>query len=291
MAEQQVVDITQFAVLGEQFPLRLMQLGFRLMQVMDGTGHDQYRFVLPPVCAVPAGPFLMGSDKHKDHLAKVGELPQHTVTLSTYFIATYPLTVAEYTYYQVPPAGGFWKRQQHQLDHPVVYITWEEAQDYARWLAQATGEDWRLPTEAEWEKAARGTDGRIYPWGDHWSQGRANVGRSGPSTITPVGSYPRGASPYGVQDMAGNVWELTSTILTPYLDSSWASDYWTSVRRTIDIRALARHIVSPPAPKSMRGGSYTHRTPLARAAYRGSYSPPEDFEYIGVRLVRGGGAG
>jgi formylglycine-generating enzyme required for sulfatase activity len=96
MPNQRVGDITERVVLGEQFPLRLMQLGFRLMQAMDAIGRDQFRYVLPPVCAVPAGPFLMGSDQRHDPDAWDDELPQHTIDLPTFHIGTYPLTVAEY---------------------------------------------------------------------------------------------------------------------------------------------------------------------------------------------------
>src|SRR5215472_10304233 len=159
MAEQSIVDITDLAVVGEQFPLRLMQLGFRLMQVVNEGGQDQFRYILPPVVAVPAGPFLLGSDQQQDPDASDNELPQHTVTLAAYDIGAYPLTVAEYACFVQATnrkAPDEWGNQQQRPDHPVVSVSWNDVLAYAQWLAQVMGETWRLPTEAEWEKAARG---------------------------------------------------------------------------------------------------------------------------------------
>jgi formylglycine-generating enzyme required for sulfatase activity len=145
--------------------------------------------------------------------------------LPTYEIAHFPVTVAEYACFvrsgQLEPKrvlldGPSWKAQLQQLDHPVVNVSWDDAQSYAKWLSLMTGVTWRLPTEGEWEKAARGTDGRIYPWGDEFEQWRCNTSGSGKKTTTPVGTYPGGASPYGVQDMAGNGWEWTSSLYKPY---------------------------------------------------------------------------
>jgi formylglycine-generating enzyme required for sulfatase activity len=98
MASQRTVDITDLAVLSEQFPLRLMHLGFRVIQVIDGAGQDQACYVIPPVCKVPAGPFLMGSDKQYDHQADDNELPRRLVDVPTFQIGIYPVTVAEYAY-------------------------------------------------------------------------------------------------------------------------------------------------------------------------------------------------
>jgi formylglycine-generating enzyme required for sulfatase activity len=226
MADHQIVDITELAVLGEQFPLRLMRLGFRLMQAMDEKRQDLYRYVLPPICEVPAGPFLMGSDPQQDPDAKENELPQRTVTLPTYHLATYPLTVAEYTCfvqttgYPEPSIVNLpWHTQLTEYtDHPVVCVSWHDVASYAHWLAHVTGESWRMPTETEWEKAARGTDGRIFPWGNQWDQTRAKLADRGLWRTLPVGSYPNGASPYGVQDMVGNIFEWTSTPYYPQTD-------------------------------------------------------------------------
>jgi formylglycine-generating enzyme required for sulfatase activity len=222
MAAPPVMDITELAVLGEQFPLRLMQLGFRLMQVMDAAGRDLCRYVIPPVCTMPAGSFLMGSTRQRVPEACYYELPQREVLVPALQIGKYPVTVVEYACVVEAGAGEeptthggiTWQQQQHYPDHPVVGISWHDARAYARWLAHVTGQGWRLPTEAEWEKAARGTDGRLYPWGNRWNKTKANTDDGGPNTTTPIGTYAdKGdASPYGAHDMVGNVAEWTSTI-------------------------------------------------------------------------------
>ncbi len=279
MADRQAVDITELAVLGEQFPLRLMQLGFRLMQVMNEYGQEQFRYIVPPVYEVPAGPFLMGSDRQQDADTEDDELPQQAVTLGTFEIGAYPLTVAEYDRFRAQATHRTFKDHrdlQQPPDHPVVDVYWYDANDYARWLAQVTGEDWRLPTEAQWEKAARGTDGRIYPWGNRWDHTRANTRDGGPGRTTPVGSYPGGTSPYGAQDMAGNVWEWTSTHyqLYPYQENDGRED-----------RDNLANMV-------LRGGSWDNYPLDARAAYRFHTVPSDASDYnIGVRLVRVGVAG
>ena len=99
--------------------------------------------------------------------------------------------------------------------HPVVLVSHRDARAYARWLSRVTGRRWRLPTELEWEKAARGTDGRRFPWGDRWDPRRANTHDRGPYDTVPVGRFPIGASPSGALDMAGNVFEWTASARRP----------------------------------------------------------------------------
>ena len=291
MMAQQVVDITELAVLGEQFPLSLEQLGFRLMQAMDELGHDLYRYVLPPVCNIPAGPFLMGSTRWRDKHTLDNERRRHTVMLVAYQIGTYPLTVAEYvcflqaTGHPDPTSDGVsWQTQQiERADHPVVNVTWEEVWAYAQWLAEVTGEAWRLPTEAEWEKAARGTDGRIYPWGHRWEKTKANTSDGGPRTTTPVGSYPAGASPYGAQDMAGNVFEWTSTTSQRY-------PYQAHDGREDVIRHPVREgDMSAEPEKVVRGGSWWNPPTYARVAYRQALHIVLTSDQIGARLAFGRG--
>ncbi len=225
------------------------------------------------MCAMPAGPFLMGSDPKRDKEAVADELPQHTVMLPAYDIACYPVTVAEYGCFvragHAEPED--WQTQLRKLDHPVVNVTWQDAVDYAYWLSVRTSDSWwRLPTEAEWEKAARGTDGQIYPWGDDFDKARCNTSESGIGTTTPVGSYPSGASRYGAQDMAGNVWDWTGSLkeLYPYTISGEREDPNSARNRVV------------------RGGSCNFDARDARAAFRISYQPVKFLSTGGFRLVR-----
>jgi hypothetical protein len=183
----------------DRFPLSLTQLGY------EGRVIGGVEVILPPLCNIPVGPFLMGSDPKKDKDADTDrELPQHSVTLAAFQLGTYPVTVAEYAcfvrarYWQPKT----WQKQLRMLDRPVVNVTWREAVAYAKWLSECTGQPWRLPNEAEWEKAARGTDGRISPLGDDFDASRCNTKESDQGMTTPVGGYPTGASSYGAQDMA-----------------------------------------------------------------------------------------
>jgi formylglycine-generating enzyme required for sulfatase activity len=154
---------------------------------------------------VPAGEFLMGSSEN-DPVADSDEKPQHPVYLDAYWIDQTEVTNAMY---QRCVEAGKCTAPQHSArygstqytHHPVMGVTWEQAQTYCAWTGR------RLPTEAEWEKAARGADGRLYPWGNIApSADLLNFNRNVGDT-TEVGSYPAGASPYGALDMAGNIWE------------------------------------------------------------------------------------
>ncbi|MDD5558992.1 formylglycine-generating enzyme family protein [Candidatus Methylomirabilis sp.] len=160
--------------------------------------------------AVPAGEFIMGSD---DPEADDNEKPATKVYVRPFSIDKFEATNARYL--RCIEAGactrpiplGYDATTRANL--PVTVVSWQQAVAYCRWVGK------RLPTEAEWERAARGTDGRRYPWGNTFEAERANVGYS-VGSATPVGSYPKGASPYGVMDMAGNVWEWTSSLYKPY---------------------------------------------------------------------------
>ena len=170
---------------------------------------------------VPAGEFLMGSDPAKDNDAEDNEQPQHRVYVSEFYIGKYPVTNAQYAafvkatpYMRMP---DYWddngKIPLGYENHPVTVIFWDEAVAFCEWLSRETGKPFRLPTEAEWEKAARGTDGRLYPWGNqHPTAELCNFDNPNLDT-TPVGRYsPQGDSPYGCADMAGNVEEWTRSL-------------------------------------------------------------------------------
>jgi len=189
---------------------------------------------------VPAGEFLMGSDDLDAKREIEGgraypEIPQHTVYLDSYWIDKFEVTNAQYARCEAdgacePPLapGNYtypdYYRNPEFANYPVVWVNWFQARQYCEWAGR------RLPTEAEWEKAARGVDGRKYPWGDEPVTGERanfcdiNCTRSianpnfddGYADTAPVGSYPAGASPYGAMDMSGNVWEWTSTLVEPY---------------------------------------------------------------------------
>jgi formylglycine-generating enzyme required for sulfatase activity len=160
-----------------------------------------------------------------------------------------------------------------QDDHPIVNVSWNDAMAYCAWLSQATGYTVSLPTEAQWEKAARGGDGRTYPWGNDWDSSKlqcskATFGDSGGTAS--VGSYPSGASPHGVLDMAGNVWQ-------------WCSDWYDATYyKSSPDRNPAGPPSSPDGVRVLRGGSwYNGGAELFRCVDR-SRDTPDD------RLITGG---
>jgi len=148
---------------------------------------------------VPAGEFVMGSE------AGPSERPVRRVFLDAYYIDTYEVTNGLYGKFLQATRRHeprYWKDARvNDPNQPVVGVTWYDAEAYCHWSGK------RLPTEAEWEKAARGTDGRISPWGNQWDSARASTSDGGSGKLSPVGSYEAGKSPYGAYDMAGNVWE------------------------------------------------------------------------------------
>jgi formylglycine-generating enzyme required for sulfatase activity len=157
---------------------------------------------------VPAGEFIMGDGKEK-----------HTVDIPyDYWMGRYPVTNAQYNQFK---KKGFYKGKE---SHPVVYVNWSDAMAYCKWLNQNLKSEIvnrkleiRLPTEAEWEKAARGTDGREYPWGYDFDPKKCNTEESGKKSTTPVDAYsPQGDSPYGCADMAGNAWEWCHSLYKSY---------------------------------------------------------------------------
>lgn len=144
---------------------------------------------------IPAGEFLMGTSRYRN------EKPEHVVYLDAYWIDRYEVTNAQYR--QCIEAGECSGDVEDypEDDYPAVYVTWYEAEAYCIWAGG------RLPTEAEWEKAARGIKEQDYPWGDESPNCELANSAGCEGNTMPVGSYPEGASPYGVMDMAGNVWE------------------------------------------------------------------------------------
>jgi formylglycine-generating enzyme required for sulfatase activity len=173
--------------------------------------------------------------------------------------------------YKMP---GFWEDSRfNHPSRPVVGVTWYEARGYCAWLSAQTGETFGLPTEAEWEAAARGPEGRPYAYGDEYDPAKCNTFDTHIRTTTPVGVFPAGRTPQGVHDLTGNVWEWTSTI---YRDYPYAADDGREEVEPAD--ALAR--------RGVRGGSWALNRQLARAVYRYGYPPEDRGSLSGFRVVR-----
>lgn len=251
---------------------------------------------------VPAGEFIMGTSHQQlqgilrgrrdaDELRKIfaHEQPQHRVYLDSFYIDKFEVSNGQFRKFvdatgyvtdaekqgwgyvwegsnEWPrPRGAFWRAPlgrgssiQGKDNHPVVQVSYNDALAYLDWAGK------RLPTEAEWEKAARGIDGRLYPWGNGWDPSRLNSWEKGPHTTTPVGNYPRGVSPYGAYDMLGNVWE-------------WVFDwYHPTYYRT------SREWSNPTGPavgknRVLRGACWLNQRHVTRCAHRDNYVTVPDF--------------
>jgi len=235
---------------------------------------DNFGFV-----EIPAGSFMMGSDKERDKDAYNNEFPQHKVTLSAYSIGRYPVTVAQFkafmedskyrVYYYTA-----WEKYNRVNNHPVRVVSWHDVNAYCEWLTEKLKDRrWkiRLPTEAEWEYAARGTDGRIFPWGDDPIElNKANYGgwdNIGIQTTNPVGCYPSGNSSNGLSDMAGNVWE-------------WCQDWYGKYTADAVTDPI---LLNTDSSRVLRGGGWYYEPRSCRTANRGRNTP--DY-HVGFRLVR-----
>ncbi|MGH9751565.1 MAG: SUMF1/EgtB/PvdO family nonheme iron enzyme [Blastocatellia bacterium] len=212
---------------------------------------------------VPGGIFKMGRDDG-DEL----ERPPHVVKVKPFFIDLNEVTNEEYQLFisatkRRAPAhwvGG--KTSDNQMKLPVVNVSWSDANAYAQWAKK------RLPTEAEWEFAARGTDGRVYPWGNAWKPDYANAGQGKKGRIFEAGSYAPGASPFRALDMCGNVWEWTASDFKDYPGSKIPS-------------ALAG-----AGLKVIRGGAYDAIPKNSTTTYRGALSPDRPYPRTGFRCAR-----
>jgi formylglycine-generating enzyme required for sulfatase activity len=254
---------------------------------------------------VSEGPFRMGSAKDADSEAGDNELPQHEVRLPGYWIARYPTTVAQFRAFVED--SGYEPQDRDSLagvaNHPVVAVTWFDAVRYCEWLtdrlrerAQAMSRnvegdgarafwdgilngDWivTLPSEAEWEKAARGTDGRVYPWGGEFDPGRANTDETGLGRTSPVGCFPGGASSYGLLDLSGNVWEWTRSL--------WGEEYEKPDFKYPYVPDDGREDLESRGPRVMRGGAFGGGRRLARCAFRDWDYPWDRNDLRGFRVV------
>jgi len=272
----------------------------------------------PETVLIPAGPFIMGSteaeveeliDRYPDTDRRLleRELPQHTVYLPAYRIGKTPVintqfaAFVEATSYKTTAEKEGWgfhwpdriakvkgvdwrhpigpsSRIDDKMDHPVVQVSWHDAVAYCAWLAEVAGKPYRLATEAEWEKAARGTDGRIYPWGDEWNPELCNCEWRVGGT-TPVGKYsPTGDSPFGCADTIGNVWEWTSTTIG-------STGPWPSRFVYPYLPDDGREDMSLPTRRVGRGGSWTNDKRNSRCAFRFADPPSERYSNEGFRVA------
>ena len=239
----------------------------------------------PDIVRIPAGLFVMGSDPQKGEYAVDDEQPQHTLALPDYYLSKTPVTNAHYAAFV--KATGHHKPVHWQEDsalperatHPVVNVSWFDALAYCHWLASVTGKPYTLPSEAEWEKGARGVDGRIYPWGKQWDASRCNIRERRKQDTTAVDAYPLGASPYGILDVAGNVWEWTRTV--------WGiGDHEPVFRYPYDPDDGREDLAaSNDMRRVLRGGSFNYGHESARCACRNRLSPDSVAWYVGFRVA------
>ena len=238
---------------------------------------------------IPAGTFLMGSDRKVDRNAYPAEFPQRKVYLDAYEIDKFEVTTVQFLKFVLATnrqplidwqydGGNF---QETMANHPVMHVSWFDADAYCTWAGK------RLPTSAEWEKAARGEDGRIYPWGNEPAGlSRANFGRTGLSgpvrdrperlllypPIISVDKYENGVSPYGVFQMAGNVAE-------------WTADWYDPAYYK---KAPDRNPKGPEkgTQRAFRGGGWIDSTPTVRPAQRNGTDPNTKMNWLGFRCAR-----
>jgi formylglycine-generating enzyme required for sulfatase activity len=251
---------------------------------------------------VPAGEFIMGSTEAEVDSALSlcneyaggacprrlfeDEPPQHTVYLDAFYIDKTEVTNAQYrecveTGACDAPSDTTYYDDANYAQHPVVVVSWNDADAYCRWAGK------RLPTEAEWEKAARGTDGWVYPWGNTFDGSKVNFcDKNCPEDVfwkdasvddgyiytAPVGSYPAGASPYGALNMAGNVKE-------------WVADWYDPGYYS---QSPARNPSGPDSGEERvtRGGSWYDTPAPVRSVFRGGFYPDEIYSYVGFRCAR-----
>lgn len=256
---------------------------------------------------VPGGEFLMGADPAKIPWALDQEMPEHSLFLPDFYISKYEITNEQYSvfvratghdapFYRQEDTSHFedWRSGETRFDrwkdgmaplgrenYPVTKVSWRDAVAFTQWLSQETGRKFQLPSEAEWEKACRGTDSRIFPWGDDLDYRREKAGHV-IIAPAPVGSWPKDASPYGVMDMAGNVEEWTRSLImndAGYYHYGYPYDP-TDGRE--DQRRPRNHY------RATRGGDYYHTGAgrYLRCTQRGGINVTfHTYETIGFRVV------
>ena len=226
-----------------------------------------------PMVLVPAGEFTMGSDKGDDD-----ESPIHRVYLNAFYLDKFEVTNGRFAKFvdaiQSEPPWGFADKETPvtSADQPVRWVSWMDAMGYCLWVGK------RLPTEAEWEKAARGTDGRMFPWGnDPPTLAHAVYGlkEGGAEAISVIGDRDRGMSPYGAHDMAGNLYE--------WVMDWYAEDFYLNVANNTAVNPRGP---SEGTAKVQRGGSYINSPYRLRSSFRTKGDPTEQDPHVGFRCAQ-----
>ena len=264
----------------------VLDVRFQAGEILGSLGDPRLR--PDNMVEVPAGEFIRGSDKDYEW-----EKPGRKIYLDDFKIGKYPVTNREYKEFIVDggykneefwtPRGWEWVKEEKILEpeywhdrrwngvnFPVVGVSWYEANAYAQWLSRKTGKKYRLPSEAEWEKAARGPWGLVYPWGNDFDKNRCNSDECGLGRTNPVGIFPGGRSPYGCVDMAGNVWE-------------WCADWY---KNDYYKDSPGENPTGPDSgsDRVLRGGSWIYYADNCRASYRLDGAPGDRGNDLGFRL-------
>ncbi len=259
--------------------------------VRAGAGYWSLPHGEPEWIRIPAGPFVMGTRPEEidalrsrfggDESWYQRETSQQKIVLPDFWMARVPITNAQYHIFvqrTEHPAPPFWDENRPPKgmeSHPVVNVTWHDAIAYCQWLSRVTGKHVALPSEAEWEKAARGNkDQRQFPWGDEFESTRCNSVALGLGHTTPVGIFSAGASPYGCLDMSGNVWEWTRSL---YDDYPYPADGEDLLKRET-LAAGDEHV------RVLRGGAFLSSGGSLRGAARGWVDPVFWDDSIGFRV-------
>ncbi|QQZ28079.1 formylglycine-generating enzyme family protein [Thiothrix subterranea] len=229
---------------------------------------------LPRMVNIPPGRFLMGGLDERDDVeggCTLNERPPRYVYIAAFALGRYPVTFEEYDAFC--EANGFPLPDDHgwgRGKHPVINVSWDDAQAYCRWLSALNGGHYRLPSEAEWEYATRGGTNAAYPWGMQATAQHANHAMQHGMT-TPVGTYP--ANAFGLHDVCGNVWE-------------WVQDCWHDSYHGAPVNAQAWEEVGNHHERVLRGGSWNDRPRYLRAAYRVKDYPSGRQIFRGFRVAR-----
>lgn len=306
LPDRLVVSDLQAAVAAATAALRTAPVSALLDHVSDATatlaariaagnllalaGDPRIDPLAPAMIAIPGGIAMIGLDPDAidattAELAHLGidrswiakEAPRHAVALTDYRIARFPVTNAEYRQFlletdhpEIPSGWAFRRYPAERANHPVHTVSATAADAYAGWLSARTGRHFRLPSEAEWEFAAAGRDGREYPWGPHFSPERANTAECGLFDTSPVGAFLTGISPFGALDMGGNVEEYVTDAYAPYPGGEMVSDHLVQIHGSYRIA---------------RGGCFSRFADLARTRRRHGHNPRSAAYAMGFRLA------